>query len=152
MSDYADILKGSWGDVPVVSVLPDGSWLLRGQSASFQPAKDADKQSRVMFVYTPKEPMDDVDAAALTALGADYEFDANRIFFNIFVGSRADWDKVRNHLKLHGIDTPEDKSIEDSLKEFKGTEVVAYLQSRTYQNNSGAMQEDNVASGFAAVS
>ena len=148
--DYASIVDRSWDSIPPVELLPQGSWLLRGQNATYQAAK-GDGSPSVLFVYKVKEPMDDVTAEDIEKLGQNYDVEANKIFTRFWIGDNSDWDKVRKHLAKHGVDTT-GKSISDSLKEFKGTEIVAYLDQRSFQNNAGETQEDNVASNFTPVS
>jgi len=151
MSDnYEDILNQSWDQIPEAQTLPVGSYLLRGRNASYQPAKDADKSPVVLFVYQPKEPMDDVNEEELAALGENYDIADNKIFVRFYVDDNAQWDVVRNHLIKHGID-PKGKSIADSLKAFKGTEVIAYLDQRQYTNAAGEQVTQNDAKQFAPV-
>ena len=148
MADYEAILNKSWDEIPPVKVLPTGSWLLRGQNATYQEGK-GDNSPSVLFVYKAKEPMEDVSTDDMDALGPEYDVSANRIFVRFFISDNADWDKVRKHLAKHGVDVH--TSISDSLKAFKGTEVVAYLGTRTYTDNAGEEQEDNTASSFTPV-
>lgn len=150
MSDYADILKQSWDELPELVPLPQGSWLLRARGASYQPAKDADKSPTVTFIYSAKEPMDDVSQEELEALGSNYDVSSNRIFARFFVSDGADWDAVRKHLAKHGVEV-KGKTIEESLKAIKGTEVIAYLGQRTYTNNAGQDVVENNPSNFTAV-
>lgn len=149
MTDYADIVKGSWDEIPEVQVLPTGSWLLRGRNATYQPAKGEGSPS-VLFVYGVKEPMDDVDNTELSKLGDNYDVEANKIFTRFFIGDNSDWDKVRKHLEKHGVST-KGKSIADSLKEFQGAQVIAYVDQRSFTNNAGQSQTENTASNFTPV-
>lgn len=150
MADFEDILNQSWDEIPTAKTLPDGSYRLRGRNASYQPAKSAEQNPSVLFVYTVKEPMDDVDADELKKLGGDYDFATNRIFFRMWVEDATDWDNVRKHLAKHGIETA-GRAVNESLKAFKGTEVNAYLKQRTFTNNAGEQQIDNNPTQFAAV-
>lgn len=149
-NDYVDIAAQSWDEIPVVQVLPVGSWALKGQNATYQAAKGEGSPS-VLFVYRVKEPMDDVDSEALKALGDNYDVEANRVFSRFWIGDNSDWDKVRNHLKKHGVET-KGKNIKDSLAEFKGASIVAYLEQRSFTNNAGAEVQENTASNFTPVS
>lgn len=151
MSDYADILKGSWDNIPEVKALPDGSWLLKGSNATLQAPRDADKSPAVLFVYEPKEPMDDVDQEELEKLGQGYDPSSNRVFVRFYVNNNADWDKVRRHIEKHGLSTKDYPSIEATLKAFKGREIVGHLTTETYQNAAGDMVTQNKADGFLAV-
>lgn len=147
--DYADILNTSWDNIPEVQVLPEGSWLLRGRNATYQAAKSADGSPVVLFVYQAKEPMDDVDAAQLAALGDNYDIAANRIFFRFYINDNSSWDGVRKHLAKHGVDPK--GTVKESLDAFKGTEVIAYLSKRSYKTNAGEDAESNEPSQFAKV-
>lgn len=148
MSDYADILNQQWDEIPEVAVLPSGSYRLRARKASYQPAKSADGNPSFMFVYTVKEPMSDVSDDELAALGENYDVGANRIFTRIWVESNADMDNVRKHLAKHGVDA-KGKTLQETLKEFEGKEVIAFLNQRTFTNNAGEQVLTNEASQFA---
>lgn len=150
MADYEDILSKSWDEIPEVQTLPVGSWLLRARNASYQAPKSADASPAVLFVYTAKEPMEDVDSEELSKLGDNYDISANRIFSRFFVQDAADWDNVRKHLAKHGIDT-KGQSIEESLKQVKGREVIAYLGQRSFTTNAGETKEENTPSNFVPV-
>jgi hypothetical protein len=149
MADYADILNKSWDEIPEVVPVPKGSYLLKGQNATFQPAKGEDGSPSVLFVYRVKEPMDDVDTGELAALGDNYDLEANRIFTRFWINDGSDWDKVRKHLTKHGV--PLKGNIADSLKEFKGAEVVAFVDQRNFTDNAGQSQTENTAANFTPV-
>jgi hypothetical protein len=152
MSDnYEDILSQSWDNIPVPKALPVGSYLLKAGSASFQPAKDADKSPSVLFVHSPKEAMDDVDREALEGLGENYDIAGNRLFTRIFIETAADWDKVRNLVKKHGVDVA-GKSIQDTLKAVRGREIIGYVDQNTYEDKTtGELRTGNNTKGFVAV-
>lgn len=147
---YEDLLNRSWDDIPEPKLLPAGSWLLRGKNVAMFPPSEEGKPARLAFFYNAKEPMDDVSQAELDALGEDYSFAENDIVKQFFINRNKDWDAVRKHLALHGIDTA-GKSQADTFKAFGGTEVIAYLGTRTYTNGQGQTVIDNDASSFAAV-
>jgi hypothetical protein len=150
MSDnYEDLLDKSFDEIPEPQVLPVGSWRLEGRNATFQAPKEAGKSATVLFVYKAKEPMDDVDEDELAKLGEDYDYGLKPIFVRIWLESGADFDKVRKHLKNHGISLEGGKSIKDILKEdFRGTEVIASLDKRSFVNGVGEEQEENTATMF----
>lgn len=146
-TNYEDILNTLWDAIPEPEVLPGGSWLLRAKGAKYFPAGE-DTSARVMFIYGAKEPMQDVDESALKALEAkNYDVSSNRIFFTVWIEDGASWQTVRNHLKKHGIDLA-GKSPQQSLKEVRGKEVVAFLDTRTYQNKAGDNVTENTATNF----
>lgn len=147
--DYEDILNMSWDEIPEEKALPVGSWRLRGRNSAHLAAK-GDTSERVLFVYTAQEPLDDVDEEALGALGPDYEFSENQIFATFWCERKADWRKVEAHLQKHGIET-EGQNVGESLKEFGGQEVIAYLNQKTFTNNMGELETKNEPSGFQEV-
>lgn len=149
---YSDILSRSWDDIPEPKNLPVGTWLLKGGNASYIPKKDGSEQdARVLFFYEAKEPMDDVDQTDLAALGPDYDFAENDIVKQFYVRRNKDWDAVRKHLELHGITVTGGVSIQDALKSFKGSEVLSYLNVKTYTKNDGTVVTSNDPTTFAAV-
>lgn len=147
--EYAEILDRSWDEIPAVQNLPVGTWRLRGRNMTFR-AGEGDNSDQYIMVYVPKEPLDDVDEAALEELGADYDVENNRIFYRVWVETSADLDKLRDHLAKHGIET-KGKTIRQTMEAFKGTEVFAYLDLRTYTNKSGEVVSTNDPSSFAPV-
>lgn len=148
--NYAEILNRSWDEIPEPKLIPTGSWLLRGNNVGYFPAKEEGKSSRVAFFYTPKEAMDDVSEEELAQLGADYDLADSDVVKQFFINRNKDWDAVRKHLELHGIDT-KGKSQDETFKEFKGSEVIAYVGTRTYVDSSGVTKEQNDPTQFARV-
>lgn len=149
MSDYEDVLKKSWEEIPEPKLLPVGSWLLRGRNAAFLEPKEEGQNARVLFFYIPKSPMDDVDEGALAALGDDYDYAENDVIHTIWIERNKDWDRVRKHLALHGIEAT--GPIQDTLKKFKNSEVFAYLDQRAFETKAGEKREENVPTNFASV-
>ena len=149
-TNYSDIAKLTWGNIPEPKLLPDGSWLLRAQMAKYMPARDEDGNPQVLFVYGAKEPMSDVRAEDLDALGSNYDLGANRIFVRFYVSNAAEWDNVRKHLAKHGVEA--EGPIVDTLKKVRGTEVVGYLTTRSFVDGSGNQRSENTAGQFEAVS
>lgn len=150
MSKYNEIVNRSWDDIPEPQLLPQGSWLLRGRNVAIFPPKEDGAATRVAFFYEAKEPMDDVPQTELDALGADYSYAENDIVKQFFINRNKDWDNVRKHLELHGIST-KGKSQPETFDAFKGTEVVAFLQTKTFVNGAGQQVTDNDPTSFAAV-
>jgi hypothetical protein len=147
---YEDIADRSWDDIPDEKLLPDGSWLLRGRNASYQPAKN-DGNPSILFDYAAKEPMNDVDDGELAALGEDYDTSQNRIFHRIWLETGRDFKVARAFLELHGIEVDPTKSVKATLPAFKGTEIVAVLTTQTFTDNAGMTRENNVPTKFVAV-
>ncbi len=148
--DYEDILNRSWDEIPEPQVLPVASWRLKNRGASFVESKAAGVSDRVMFIYNAMEPLPDVDADALAALG-DYDITQNRMFFNIWIESYADWDKVRKHIAKHGIEPIPGETPNETFKRMKGSEVIAWLDQRSFESKSGDMVETNDPTQFAKV-
>lgn len=149
MSDYTDILKTSWDEVPEPKTLPVGSYLLRGSNISFQKAKEEGKNPTVMMVFQPKEAMDDVSQDELQALGANYEVAENSIFHRVYIERKSDWDKVRKILVKMGV--PLEGSLEESFKHFRGAEVIGYLDVNNYTDKDGNAKTQNVIKEFAPL-
>lgn len=147
--DYEDILNRSWDDIPEPQLLPDGNWRLKLRNATYQEAKSADKSPVVLFVYTPVEPLDDVDADRLEELGAEYDFTLNRLFQRFYVENGRDWATVKRHVAKHGVDTT-GRSIKESLEVLKGSTIIGFLAATTYTNAAGEQVRDNEIKNFAA--
>ncbi len=149
--DYESILDRSWDDLPTSKTLPVGFWRLRAENAVFMKSRDEDKSDAVLFVYSPKEPHDDVDEDALLELGPEYDYTQNRIFAKFWVETGKDWDQVRTHLIKHGCDLT-GRNVRETLKEdFKGREINAYLDVKTYQDSVGEDVFDNDPKNFQAT-
>lgn len=149
-SDFENIMNGSWDEIPEKKLLPKGSWLLEVRSASGKESTEEGKSDQVIFVYTAKEPMDDVDAEALAELGSDYDFSANRLFVRFNVEDKADWDNVRKHIEKHGVST-KGMSVPDAFKALRKKQVVAYLTQESYVNKAGEEITDNRAQQFTPI-
>jgi hypothetical protein len=149
---YADLVNRQWDDLPeIADYLPVGTWLLKSKNVAYFPGdEDEDKSARVVFFYEAKEPMDDVSAEELEALGGDYDFSNNDIAKQFYINRDKDWVGVKKHIELHGVDT-KGLSMPDSFKAFRNTEVMAYLGTRTYKNRSGESVTENDPSQFARV-
>lgn len=133
-TNYADIANMTWDNIPEPKLLPDGSWLLRGRNAAYI-AKKENLNARVLFFYQAKEPMSDVDQDALAALG-DYDVTENDIVKTFWIEKQSQWNDVKAHLELHGVDV-KGQSIPDSLKAFKGSEVISYLIQKSINTANG---------------
>jgi hypothetical protein len=148
------VLKGSWGEIPEVKLLPGGTYRLRCRNVSFQAPKSEDGNPSVMFVYVPQETMDDVDQEALSELGPDYDIEENQLFERIWLERGADWDRLRKHLLKHGIteaDLEEAGDIESSLKLAKGRDVLGLVIQRQYKDKTGTMRQENGVSTYVSL-
>lgn len=149
MSDYADIAGLSWDEIQEPKPLPVGTYLLKLRNLVFQPSKEEDKSSRVMFVHSPKEAMDDVKTDELQALGDDYDIAENKIFTTVFIEDGSSWAQVRNILAKHGVEVKGD--ITESFKKAKGSEVLGYLTVDRFQRKDKSYGENNKVTEFAPV-
>lgn len=145
---YESILTKSWDDIPEPELLPVGSYLLRCRNATYRPAK-GDMSAQVLFVYNPKEAMDDVDQDELTDLG-EYDITQNRLFATFWVEDNVDWAKVRTHIQKHGVD-PAGQSIGESLKAMTATEIISYVRTENYENKQGETVTKNTPTQFVSV-
>lgn len=150
MSDYESIAAKSWGDIPKDKVLPVGSWLLRLRNAAYVESNDPQVSNKFLFFYQVREPMSDVTPEALSELNG-YDVTMKQIVKTFWVETPRNWDEVRAHFGLLGIETPDTKSLPDTIKEAKGHEIISYLDTKTFQNSQGEMVTDNNPVSFAAV-
>lgn len=149
--NYTDIMKTQWNEIPEPKTLPVGSWLLGGRNASFVASKEEGQDSKFLFFYTPREPMDDVDEEQLAALGPEYDITENDVVYTIWVNRKRDFDKVRKHLAKHGIEVNPAEAIEDTLKLFRNTQIIAYLNQRSFTNKAGEVVTENQPTSFVPV-
>lgn len=149
MTDYQELLKKSWDELPKPKLLPVGSWGLRGRNAAFVEAKEEGKNSKVIFFYQATGPMEDVSETELEALGADYDFAINDLTFTVWVESAADFrKKVEPHLAKHAGWTP-GANPQEGLKNFKNSEVVAFVGEKTFTRD-GTTIIDNDLKNFVS--
>lgn len=147
---YEAILKGSFDAIPESKLLPDGSWLLRCRNATFvAPKGDDGKGAKVLFFYQAKEAMEDVDADAMAALGSDYDLSENDIVAQFWADKNKDWQRIKDHLTVHGVNVSDYASVQEALEAVQGREVVGYLGTRTYTNTQGQAITDNTVQTFA---
>jgi hypothetical protein len=131
-------------------VLPTGTWRLRAQRAQFFEPREEDKSPRAVVYYRAMEPMDDVDPDELGDLPEGYQFKDTPIEAVFFLSELRDWDNLREHLKLLGVDV-DSGSVKDSLDAAKGREVNAYLSKETYKDRQGNPGIKNKPGSFAAI-
>lgn len=149
---YSEILNRSWDDIPQPKLLPEGTWLLRVRNVSYFPANEEKQQpERVAFFFEAKEPMDDVDAQELTALGEDYSFAINDIVKQFSIFRPKDWMDVRKLLDLLGVDT-KGKDQAATFKDAKGQEVLGFLTQATFVTRAGETKTENQPTIFEKVS
>lgn len=152
--NYDDILNRTWEEIPEPVLLPNGGWLLAGKNAALvKPKDDTGKSLKVLFSYQPKEAVsvrdDDIEA-----LG-DYDISINDLQFTIYIETASDWTKVRKHLALHGVEM-EGAILDENgklafNKAFRGSEVVAEVAQRSYDDANGDTIWQNNLSKFRKV-
>lgn len=100
--DYEKLLDRTMdeiGDGP--KDLPNGTWLLVGIASIYKTSEETGAQPRVMFVFIPEAPGDDVDPDELAAVGDDWK---ERQFHSVRIETGSDAAQVRNVLKAAGVD------------------------------------------------
>lgn len=153
--DYDDILNRTWEDVPEPELLPAGGWLLVGGNVSLIKPKEDGKSAKILFSYKAKEPVSVADDL-LEELG-DYDFSINDLNYTVYIENASDWDKVRKHLALSGVEIDNKAKIVNEAgklsfaKAFRGSEVVADVGQRSYENSEGNTIWQNSLSKFAKV-
>ncbi len=149
---YDDILDKSFDDLQDDKLLPLGNWMLRLRNAAFLPPRQEGQSARVLFFYTPVEPTGDVDVDELEALGEDYDYSENQIVFQVWIEGNRSWRDVLTHLKKHaGVDFTVGSIREVLKKGIKGSEVIAELDERTYENSFGDLVSENNAKAFRPI-
>ena len=147
MTDYNEMLNRSWDEIPETRTLPVGSWLLEGRNIVYM-EKSGTTNARALLFYKPLEPMTDVNVKELEALGKDYDLSNNDVVATFWLERNKDWEALREHLELHGINTKGKPQIE-TFKAFKGSKIVSYLDVKNFKTKTGAMKEDNEPVSFA---
>jgi hypothetical protein len=148
---YEDILNQSWEVIPEAKLLPVGSYLLKLRNVTFLAPKQEGQNGRVLFFYVPKEPMDDVDVAEIEALGADYDIGENQVVFTKWIENNRDWQAVKQHIAKHGVEIDPKLSLADTFKAARNSEVIAYLDQRTFTRADGETVTENNPTQFSPV-
>lgn len=148
--DYEALLERTRAETPTLEMLPAGSYRLKARGARFQTARDDDKNDCVMFIYNPMEPLEDVDIEQLSALG-DYDITQNKLYFRIYIEGESDWGKFWTHIDKHGLIQGPEATRKQAMKDVKGSEIIAFLEQRTFQSKAGEMIDTNDPVNFASV-
>ncbi len=147
---YEETLNRTRAETPTLQLLPVGSYRLKHTGkAKFLEAKD-DKNDCVMFIYSAMEPLDDVDAEELAALG-DYDISMNTMFFRVWIEKATDWADFWTHVDKHGVVLGPDATLKEGMDAVKGSEIIAWLDQSTFQNKAGDMVDTNDPVNFAPV-
>lgn len=151
--DFEDLLNMTWDDIPVPQTIPDGGWMLAGANVALVKPKDDNGDLKVLFTYKAKSPVS-VAQDLLDEMG-EYDITINDLNYTIYIKSAADWDKVRKHVALHGIELEgalftADKKLAFA-KAFRNAEIVAEVGTRSYENSEGVTVFDNSLSKFQRV-
>lgn len=152
VNDYGDIIDMAWDDLPEDKLLPTGTWLLGGRNAAYVKGQQG-KNSKVLFFYVAKEPNKGIDPTEYELFIEDYDMNESQVVYTIWIEFNRDWRKVQRHLAIHGI-TDTTMSLKKSLKAFRGTEVMAHVEPRTYDVTRNGVVEsvtENSATNFSPV-
>lgn len=154
MSSYEDLLKKSYDELPEEKNLPVGTWRLRGRSAGFMKPNSPDQNARCVFFYVPQEPMDNVSPDALSEITEEDIANAE-VTATFWIEKPKHLRAVVDHMEKHGIEVekgvPLGEAIMAGMKKFKGCEVLAHLDIRTFQNRDGGTETENKPSQFTAI-
>lgn len=149
MSDYAEIAELSWDEIQEPKTLPVGTYLLKLRNVTFQPSKEEGKSPVVMFIHVPKEAMEDVKSDELEELGPEYDISENKLFTRVYIEDGSSWDQVRKLLAKHGVEVS--GTVLESFKKAKGSEVLGYLEQRTFTRKDQSVGVANNVTEFAPV-
>lgn len=148
--DYANLLNMTWDDLPLEQLLADGDWEFVGKNAKLMEPKEEGKNPQLLFFYKAVQPVE-VSDDLIAAMG-DYDFRQNDVSAQIWLDKASAWrGKVGPHLEKHGIN-PAGKLVQDLLKEFKGSHVIATVGQRNYTNGANELVTQNTLSNFRSVS
>lgn len=151
MTDFNELLKKGWGEIPERKLLPVGSWLLKCLSITFAPAKKEGNSPQVAALFQPKEAMEDVDPTELAALlDGDYDIAQNKIGYRIWMEDASSLKKVEKLLTQLGVDMT-GLTVEESFKKARGHEISGYVTQRAYKANDGTDATSNDITEFAPL-
>lgn len=137
--DYDDLYNATWENIPEAVNLPDGGYLVKGVSVGFIKPREEGKSGKVLFTYNAKQPVS-VDEDALADLPTGYDLETNDLNYTIWISKPSDWNDVRSHLALHGVEIAGPIFVNGKLafaKDFRGSEAIAQVTTTFYENNAG---------------
>ncbi len=73
------------------------------------------------------------------------------MFFRIWLEGYGSWDKVRNHVLMHGFSFEPGETPKDTFARMKGSAIHAWLNQREYTDKSGALVQSNDPEQFTPV-
>ena len=147
--DFEALLDSSFEAVPEPKPIPVGTWKLKGVAAKTKEGTTAEDANKVMFVYKPVEPQEDVDEDEVAA----EDWKGESCFQTFDIAKASDMKQVERHLAKHGIST-EGTTIKKALAEFtkKKPEVYAEVSHRGYTDkNTGEPKTATNLRNFVAV-
>jgi len=149
--DYEKLLDRTMDDIgDGPKAIPGGTWLLAGVGNTYKTSEETGAAPKVMFIFIPVQPGDDVDEAELASCGDDWK---ERVFWSKNIETGSDAAQVRNALKALGVDLGT-KTIKSALQENKqlirGKRVWAEISHSTSVKNGEERTFTNVGQ-FQAV-
>lgn len=142
---YDELLNRTYGALPKVKDIPEGTYGLKVRNAVYMKATDKVSPKLLVFV-TLLEPKlvsadGDVDDDLWDALneeaGGEYDLSVNEASAQFWLGEAKDWKQVDDLIAVLGIDPEEltDVKMGDIFKMFKGRSAVGYVKYDTYTSN-----------------
>lgn len=143
---FESILTTSLDTVKAPSLVPTGTWLLRGKGWSAKPVEGKEgPQAKFVFAFDPYQPRDNVDQADVE-LG---EYKGATLWFQMFVAPHEVY-KVKEFAEKLGISTT-GRDVKTALNAgFKGIFTLAEVGLGTQENKTtGEVRTVNTLSKFA---
>lgn len=125
--NFEALLDTATENLPEPKPIPVGTWKLKGVIAKTKEADTADEANKIMFVYKPVEPQEDVDSDEAAA----GEWKGESAFQTFNIVKDGDMKQVVAHLAKHGINAA---TVKEGLAVFTKSkpEVFAEVTNRTY--------------------
>lgn len=139
MTNFEEILNRGFDELPEPKPLPNGKYLLKGRFAGafeYENKDTGDVGARISITDEVVKPYDaDTAAAAEAELGKD-GWKGKAVESTFYVTNMEEERKVWDHLAKRGIEV-NGKSLEDALKEVRGTTIVGSVRTRNYEDKDG---------------
>lgn len=149
-SSYEEILDRQWDDIGEPTIIPGGKWVVKVRQVVVFKPKTVGQSERGVIRLTPIEPLDDVDADALDALGDGYDVTVNELEYQKFLETGRDLGEWKSAFAKFGVDV-QGKTWGEVFKEIRGKKAVAVVGKRTYTNKDGVVVPTNTVSGFISL-
>ena len=144
MASYDEILNAAMDEVAEPENVPEGTYRSGIVTAKFKAPKDDNSDPFIMFVYSPIEAQDDVDADQLAALE---DLESERVFHRFYLADKRDYWNLNRHLDKFGVDY-RGLTRQQALEEAVGNEALVTIEHSDRDDGEGVYVN---ATGFAPI-